>query len=347
MKLTKTDINEIQKLINDGLIHARKHPSLPLTILNYSNLVQYNFLWNKYTEMCRGLIVDDFGNIISNPFPKFYTIGHDENDFYASGREKIKLPETTPEAFEKLDGSLGIQYIFNNNWGIASRGSFDSEMANFANSWMNERYSIDDFNPEWTYLYEIIYPENRIIVNYGDRKELVLIAIRETETGKELNYIPEAKRLGLNYAKSYPFNLKQSIEEVKKFNGFENEGFVVKYPCGFRVKVKSPDYLIKHKTVTNLDKKQIISLIIDNKIEELLNEFPDEYFPDLHKITNEIHKEKEKIIKNVNEFIENLPVGLSNKEIAELAKGRKDINVIFAKLNGKEINNIILKGILQ
>ena len=38
--------------------------------------------------------------------------------------------------------------------------------------------------PGKTYLFEIIYPENRIVVDYGDYKGLVLIDVIDNETGK-------------------------------------------------------------------------------------------------------------------------------------------------------------------
>lgn len=348
MKLTEIQITEIGKRVQSGLITAREHPTLPYTILNYTNSVQWNYLWDEYTEMCRGLIIDEEANIVSNPFPKFFTFTQDDEtkEWRTDGRDRLELPNTTPIAFDKLDGSLGIQYIHDDDWGVATRGMFNSDIADFATDWIKSKFAKEDFNPDWTYLYEIIYPENRIIVDYGDRTELVLLSVRDTHTGEEMDYISEAKRLGLSYAESFPYSFNEAIEHVKNFDGLKNEGFVLLYPCGLRVKLKTPDYLVKFKAIERSSEKHIVKLIIDGKIEELLDSFPDELYPEIHEISNRLMKEKEQIKNHVNEFISSLPEGITNKEIAKLAKGRKDIHAIFAKINGKEIDNMILKSII-
>ena len=65
---------EIEEAISEGLISKRKHPELPIYILNYTPAAQYGWKWTRATVNCRGLIVDDSWNIIARPFKKFFTV---------------------------------------------------------------------------------------------------------------------------------------------------------------------------------------------------------------------------------------------------------------------------------
>ena len=94
------------------------------------------------------------------------------------------LPNEPFEVYEKLDGSLGILYWLGDEPYIATRGSFESPQAQIATELLRA-YDLSGLDRRRTYLFEIIYPENRIVVNYDDRRELVLLAIIDTATGRE------------------------------------------------------------------------------------------------------------------------------------------------------------------
>ncbi len=116
-------MNEIKRRIDDGLIIVRKHPVLDIYIYNYTKRTQHDELWDSYTERCRGLIMDGNGNIINNPFPKFFNLGQKEELMIHN------LPLEMPSITEKLDGMLGILYQEGDKPAIATRGSFDSPYA--------------------------------------------------------------------------------------------------------------------------------------------------------------------------------------------------------------------------
>ncbi len=49
-------IETLEKYYEDGLLHRQVHPTLDLTIWNYSPKVQYEKLWDEVTIQCRGLV---------------------------------------------------------------------------------------------------------------------------------------------------------------------------------------------------------------------------------------------------------------------------------------------------
>ena len=92
MKLNK---NDIEDLIAKDLIMMNKHPDYDLYTLNYTRTAQFERVWNEYTLMCRGLVIDGDYNIIARPFGKFFNLA--EHDI-------SEIPMHLPfEAFEKMD----------------------------------------------------------------------------------------------------------------------------------------------------------------------------------------------------------------------------------------------------
>jgi len=101
-----------------GYLIKQVHPTLPLTIWNYSQTTQFEKKWDEITLMCRGLVTDDKGNIVARPFSKFFNIEEDRH-------------KATDEfdVYEKMDGSLGIMFNYESTWIFASRGSFTSDQS--------------------------------------------------------------------------------------------------------------------------------------------------------------------------------------------------------------------------
>ena len=179
--LEKIDWNILNEYIVNNLIIANKHPEYDIWILNYSPKVQYKGEWDEYTLSCRGLVIDKNGNILGRPFKKFKNVEeHNPCDI------DMSIPY---EVFEKMDGSLIILFYYQaiNKWIVASRGSFISEQALVAKEILNEM--VDDIytklDKSYTYLFEVIYSENTIVVTYGNVRKLILLTVVNTRTGIE------------------------------------------------------------------------------------------------------------------------------------------------------------------
>jgi RNA ligase len=284
---------EIKKRVDDGLITVRKHPFLNIFICNYTAKTQYRELWDQYTERCRGLIIDESGNILNNPFPKFFNLGEKEYT-------KIDaLPLEVPKITEKLDGMLGILYEEGDNVAISTRGMFDSPYAEWATNWLRLKgFKLDDFKKGFTYLFEIIYPGNKIIVDYKGREDLVLLAIRNNCNNMELNHIEEARRLGLSYAKEYSFdNISDALEYLETRKGIESEGLVCKYSNGLRIKMKSVDYKRLHKILTGISARDIwISLRDTGSIDGIIDNVPDEFMLWVKRVETELRASKMEVM---------------------------------------------------
>lgn len=242
-----------EHLIN-GFVSQRKHPELPLYIYNYTHRAQHEPKWGDGTiDWCRGLIADSTNEIIALPFKKFHNI----NTTGIPETFKDNLPNETPIVTEKMDGSLGIYWEYDGKRGVATRGSFTSDQAIWATNWLNNT-GLDmktRFEPTTTPLFEIIYPENRIVVDY-DFQGLSLIGLTDKTTAKELPWIEVEKR-GIE-----PFVLPSQfqgydLEDLATFPFKNFEGFVLTYSNGLKIKIKLEEYMRLHKLITGMNPRHV------------------------------------------------------------------------------------------
>ena len=255
---------KLNKYHNDGLLYKQTHPTLPLTIWNYTPAVQYGEKWDEVTLQCRGLVTGTEGNVIARPFKKFFNI-----------EENKHTPTQDFEVFDKMDGSLGIMFKYNGEMICATRGSFTSDQS----KWMSEfaqKYNYQDIIVEgFTYLFEIIYPENRIVVNYDGQERLVLLGIINTETGEELPHNELFE--GFDVVKKY--DGVRDYSELKGKVEQNSEGFVVRFSNGDRMKIKGEEYLRLHKIMTNVSTTGVWELLSNSgDINEFLKDVPDEFY---------------------------------------------------------------------
>ena len=272
------DFSKIEGLEAEGYLTRRSHPSLDLFILNYTAKTQHDRYWTNETLQCRGLIFNyHSGTVVGRCLPKFFN--YDELEQIPEQMEKLNRALIHKEPVvvqEKLDGSLIIVFSWMDEIVVASRGSFVSPQAQKAREILETKHS--DFHPEsgYTYLFEVLYPENRIVVDYGDREDLVLLTVIETETGIEVSTTDQD--LMFPRPKEYPIS---TIEEAINYQPEDNaEGFVLRFPySGFRVKLKWDEYKRLHRLLTGVTPRQIWQDLSEGKsLAPLLELVPDEYY---------------------------------------------------------------------
>lgn len=289
----------------NGYINIKEHPEdNNIVILNYTDATTYARHWTHETMSARGLILDLSSKtnnriyILADPFGKFFNIG--ENPDYEEGFEDWEIESV----MEKMDGSLGISYFFNDEIRFATRGSFISEQAIKATEIWNNKYQhrhimhIDKLVPV-TYLVEIIYPENRIVVNYGTDEELVMIGVRYIGNknqgeldGAYESLVVEGMNLEMRVAPSYLHTLQEMLE-MKETIPSNEEGWVVKFKNGKRLKIKGKQYLDIHRLVYGLSTKAKYKSWSEGKLDEYIMKLPEEYRDELEEFRDYIEPLKE------------------------------------------------------
>lgn len=270
-------LNKLEKYCQNGLLLKQTHPRHDLTIWNYTPKVQYEQLWDDITLQCRGLVTNSNGEIIARPFKKFFNYEeHKPED----------IPNEEYEVYEKMDGSLGILFNYENEWILATRGSFTSPQS-IKGKELLEKYNYTRLVPGYTYLFEIIYAENRIVCKY-DFEDLILLGVVETKTGDEINiqfgndedirFKNLLANLGFKIVTLYK-TWGEGYDLLKEEISKDKEGYVIRFKNGFRMKIKGEEYKRLHRIITNISNRDIWFYIKENKpFDDIIDKVPDEFY---------------------------------------------------------------------
>ena len=278
----KFDLEILNQYVKDGWVERNDHPSLPISIYNYSRKTQYEGKWDDITLKTRGLVLDTEGNVIAKSFDKFFNY----EELVGNKWVESKIPNEPFEVFEKMDGSLGILFNYNDEWILATKGSFTSDQA-IRGMEILKKYRYEKLIKGFTYLFEIIYPENRIVCEY-DFEDLILLAVVDNKDGYELRIHDDNIHLeGIRFRNLYN-NL--GFKVVKKYDGVRDyselkskilqnaEGFVIKFESGLRMKIKGEEYVRLHKILTGFSTYDIWEHLKHGKdVMELVEKVPDEF----------------------------------------------------------------------
>ena len=349
----KYNLELLQKhYIDTGKVIKQNHPTLPLSIYNYSRECQYNGNWDRYTLACRGLVLDTEGNVIAKPFPKFFNYEEIKDDKYAhcegcrksgmincgyfdecGGWEmRSVIPNENFEVYEKMDGSLGIIFHYEGEWHMATRGSFTSEQA-IKGKELLDKLSKTALIPGYTYLVEIIYPENRIVVDYGDEEKLVVLGAYNNETGKEVA-VDEMANEGWEVVMKYK-TWGEDWETLKKEISKNNEGYVIRFSGGMRMKIKGDEYVRLHRILTNFSTKDIWELLRNNEpLEPFLDRVPDEFDVWVKEVVKDLQTRYDNILKDYQIIMDDI-YDADKKVFAERAKRYPHSSLLFALYDGK------------
>jgi hypothetical protein len=348
MNLTQSILKDY---VNRGLVVANRHTKLPLTIYNYSRKCQYDSAWDEVTLRCRGLIMDDAGKIIARGFYKFFN--------YEEAAQTGQIPVKGDYVYvqEKMDGSLGILFYYADEWHMATRGSFHSDQAVEGLKILKEKYfGLRQFERQLTYLCEIIYPENRIVVDYGSKPRIIFLSAISDDT--ELHWTTACaffrssgiKKSDLVKTEQY-FNFSPELyERLKAMNTKNAEGFVLRFqPGNFRMKIKFEEYVRLHRLLTNFSNVDIWEhLSRGEDLDQFVEMVPDEFDAWLRQWEASLKIAHVMRMRSLENYLTQLTeAGLSARKDQALwiQENVPQVNwsALFLMLNGKDPSQLVWK----
>lgn len=348
IKINKELLNE---MLNGGFVVESKHPSLDIYLYNYTRKCTYEKMWNEVTLLCRGLVLDANKNIVSLPLGKFFNY-----EEYGTERIEKELRGKKYHVYDKIDGSCGILVEYEGNYMIATRGSFESEQAIWATNLLNERYidKVKSLNTnKYTYVFEIVYPKNRIVVDYNGLADLVFLARINKKTGVDeilednISDIMKPFKVTERYKELEHL----SFEELQALNIKNKEGFVLHGTNG-RIKVKFADYCRLHSIITNITARDIWRTISQGKpVDEILENVPDEFDSWVRGKVEFFNNEYERILSEAKSrhaaILNDLPKPYTKKWFAtkniSMNKEKFWKGLVFGIEDGSDISEIIWK----
>ena len=276
------DLDKLNALIEDKRIAVQVHPALPLRIYNYTNRAQFTNEWTTEERVCRGLIVDENDKVIARGPSKFFNYGQ-------TGAPEVALTDKVWVS-RKEDGSLGIAYAYGDHVGIATRGSFASEQATRASSLLTNvdkvRIRHNQRNRNQTQIFEIVYPGNRIVLDYKGLEKNIPLGFVNNDTG-----LIEARNLGVLYSKTEEMISRDHemtfAEALALPIPDDEEGYVLDIrsfdqPGKIRghLKLKGDRYKELHGAIFGLSERKIWEALgRGDDMSEFVSSLPDELIP--------------------------------------------------------------------
>jgi len=344
---TKGSTETITGLVREGFddwsslghVAVRESRDGRLLLFNYTREAQYEGKWNWFERICRGLIVNrETGEIVARPFDKFFNWG--EMDKPAEGAFIDSISE-------KLDGSLGIGYQVDGEWKVATRGSFESNQALWSTDFLSKNHDMSQWPKNLTPLWEIIYPDNRVVVNYGHKEAIVLIGMRNRFSGFDLP--DDSIRLyasfhGFPRPAIFEFKLIDTLLQSREELDIGHEGWVIRYSDGQRFKVKGEAYLRAHRFLAGASYKAVWKAVRDGVFDDMVDGVPHEFLGEVRGWRRLIGEHIESTKERLEKLIRFAPEGC-RKDFAVWATEDHpdDAPYLFAMLDGGDVDALILK----
>ena len=214
---------------------------------------------------------------------------------------------------------------------IATRGSLVSEQAKHATDVWREKYSDVQVPGEYTFLFEIVYPENKIVLDYGGMDDLILLGAVHIDTGKAIGPTAAEELLSWPGPVVEVFEYKTFAEALKAESRPNAEGIVVRNTdTGKMLKIKQEDYLLLHRAVFGLSPKRIWELLSSGQSpQDILSIFPDEFTDDVSRMIQEILHSVNTLLEETFEYYGKISYIESRKEFAQEALKYQHPGLLF------------------
>lgn len=288
-----------------------------LVLLKYSPVI-YETGWNKLALMCRGKVIDMKNRVIvSYPYDKFFNLNENENykdSLIADLMDNAKEIVVT----DKKDGSLiAVTRLSDkeDDFLITTNGSFENMHIDLAKNMINEQYSLFKKNAPLhkTFIFEIIHPDDKHCISYGDTKKMFLHGVRNLDDYSLLDYQHMsnlAERLKLDLIEREYLDLDTMKEKVHEANA-NKEGWVVRI-IGHDgsekiVKIKYDEYFVIHRLRCGVNVKKVYNhYVFVQDIQEMLPLMPPDIKDATLSVIEEINISRQKISARVAEVANKL-----------------------------------------
>lgn len=329
---------------NSKSIKMVEHEELPLVLFNYTPECVYSKDWNEITLYSRGHMFNkETKEPVANPLPKFFNHNEEVGGLFLDSKIEDFLYAT-----KKEDGSMGFTYVYNGKIHWATRGSFTSTQSQEAQKIWAESHDayinpeLQSFIEEHTIVAEIISPETRVVVDYEGARKLILLTARNIKTGEELSY-----------SKLEELGSRLHMEVVKKFSGYSlygmlelseildtnEEGWILHYKNGQRVKIKGSAYLQAHRVLYGLSEKAKMVAWRDGKVEDIMKTVPEEFQEEFEDYFEELDLKAAALLDRMTrEYIKSIKPLTSKREKAICILNlysKPYTQLMFTLLNGK------------
>jgi len=239
--ISKIDLNSFN--LKEGIINNNQ-----VILINPKD---FDCKWDKYNLNLRSLVIDKNGKILSHSLKKFFN--------YLEKPDLYPNPDKAKDGIlvDKIDGSLCVcDWI--DGFSCRTRGTLSYKTLENAPDfdYVLKKYpnleNIVRANPDYTYLLEIVTPNQKIVLDYGSEPDLFYLGCIHKDTGLYTPFFADTdnmvKQIGCKIPEIYNLkgNLLEIYNQIKEWRGKEG-GVLVFNDNRNMVKLKCTEYLNLHK----------------------------------------------------------------------------------------------------
>ena len=181
------DNTDWEERLSNAPYHIKTKRADGLIMFSYG--IEADFRIDVVRE-CRGIILDETDNYnpVCVPFFKFGNYGEPYAD---------DIDWNTARVQEKIDGSLIKVWNYKGEWRISTNNTINAETAKtnnnddtflnvFNRAWSQTGKQFSELNPDYTYMFELVSPQTRVVIPYGEAK-IFHTGTRNIKTLQELH----------------------------------------------------------------------------------------------------------------------------------------------------------------
>ncbi len=274
--------DQIKAELSDAPYYCKVKERNGLYLVKYHN--QSAVRKYRVCQDARGIILEkQTHQVVCQPFSKFF-----------NARETgCAAPIDWSQAIvqEKLDGSLMKYFTYQGEGCWASMSCIDAREAEIKPgvtlytltqsilSDSQRHWLTHETNPDWTYMFELTHPDNRVVVEHVTGT-LTLLACFDNVSGEEQ---PVPSSSPFPRPQMYTFQSQAECEAAAETLPVNQEGFVV-VQGSHRIKIKGRAYLSAHGCIgaQPIDDSKLLQLILTHQDDDV--QFRPDVMDRLHQI---------------------------------------------------------------
>ncbi len=301
---------------------------------------------NPIVQEARGIIFWEEEMLpVCVPFFKFFNVQE---------TNAAQIDWSTAEVQEKIDGSI-IKLWYHNGWHVSTNGTIDANKAGlqlpasvpdyhkpletyldlfiYTNSKIENVNWLNDIDKDYTYVFELVSPYNRVVVPYKEAN------LYHTGSRNNLTLIEEDLDIGFEKPNKYNISTLKDCLQIAEQLPFDNEGYVVVDAKWDRVKIKSPAYVAAHHLKNN-------GVVTYSRVLDMIKVGGDDDFLSIYPEYGEVFKTvKEGLALFIYECLEdyaefNTANFGTRKEFAIWATSKRFPSLLFLLLDNKIDNSL-------
>jgi hypothetical protein len=192
---------------------------------------------------------------------------------------------------------------------------------------------MSEFKKGWTYLYEMVFKKNKIVIDYGDYEGMTLLGCINNETGIEMPYgalLEEGARTKSVVVQQVTgFKTMEDLYVYCKTLPATQEGFVVTFSSGLKIKIKGAEYCRIHKMVSRMTPLafwEAWDLELKDIPKEYLAQMPEEFREASDALYKQIYKIHWEPFKKATQYYTEMKALLGNADKKTWALKTKELH---------------------